>query len=344
MPKLSIVSPVYNVGPYLPGFLASLSKQTFQDFEIIFVYDESMDDSLSLIERFKALEGNKDRVQILVNEEKRGAGFAKDFGFSKASKESDYVLFLDSDDRFSDSFFEKLITKADATGADITICGYNRVNGKDGSLICEEMVSNPNELVDLADLQFPLYLINTAAWNKLYRRKVAEQCQFGEAKHAEDLYYLLQAIRSSTSVAFINEPLYEYLIHEGSLINTLSYAKYLDVLNRFLVFSKCSDNPEIADLISAFIFLRIGIGTTLRICQSGEKKNREIIKETKQYLKTNFNVFGKNKYLSLSFMRRAGMKGRAIWVCKVLYKMGLFGIAVRYYIHRAKRTNKEIRW
>lgn len=344
MPKVSIVSPVYNVGAYLPAFLVSLEKQSFQDYEIVFVYDHSHDDSLALLEEFKSKKGNSDKVRIIVNVEKRGTGYAKDLGFSAISSDSEYVLFLDADDSFDDRFLERMVDKASKTGADITCCGFRRISGKDGSLICEEMVSNPDDIVNLDKLCFPLFLINTSAWNKLIRRPIVESCQFGEAKYAEDLFFLLQAILHSKTLAFINEPLYEYIIHDGSLINTISYEKYQDALSHFLVFSANKADKDLFDLISAFLFLRIGLGTTLRMCQSGEKKNREIIKETKQYLKTNFNVFGKNKYLSLSFLGKAGMKGRAIWACKVLYKMNMFGLAAKYYIHRSKRTNKEIRW
>lgn len=344
MPKISIICPVYNVGQYITKFLDSLKKQTFQDFEVIFVYDESKDDSLNHITSFCNGESLKIRTKIIHNKEKKGAGYAKDLGFENSNPSSKYILFLDSDDYFDDDYFETLINKAEETKSDIVCCGYSRINEEDGSLLCKEMVNNPNDTIDLADLSFPLFLINTAAWNKLYKRTVAKDCKFGYVKHAEDLYYFLSALANSKTVSFINESKYTYLIHSGSLINTMSYEKYQDTCKYFLDYTKYNNNKQLFDLISSFIFLRIGIGTTIRVCQSKEKRNKEIIKESKNYLKHNFNVFKKNKYLSFSFLSKAGKKGIAIWILKILYKANIFGLAVKIYIHRVSKNKKEIRW
>ena len=46
-PKISIVVPVYNVGPYLTKCMESLCNQTLKDIEIIAVNDCSTDDSFN---------------------------------------------------------------------------------------------------------------------------------------------------------------------------------------------------------------------------------------------------------------------------------------------------------
>lgn len=344
MPKISIVCPVYNVGQYIAQFLASLEKQTFQDFEVIFVYDESNDDSLRQIENFcnKAL--FKNRTKIILNKEKKGAGYARDLGFQNSNPSSEYLIFLDSDDYFDDDYFEVLINKAEETESDIVCCGYSRISDEDDSLLCKEMVNNPTGTVDIANLSFPLFLINTSVWNKLFRRAIADKCKFGYAKRAEDLYYFLDAIANSKTISFINESKYTYLIHHGSLINTMSYDKYQDTCKHFLDYTKYRGNKQLFDLMSSFIFVRIGIGTTIRVCQSKEKQDKEIIKESKSYLKEHFNIFKKNKYLSFGFLSKSGKKGLAIWILKILYKLNMFGLAVKIYIHRMKKNKKEIRW
>lgn len=344
MPKISIICPVYNVGQYIAQFLTSLEKQTLQDFEVIFVYDESNDDSLKQAIDFCNKKSYKNRTKIINNKEKKGAGYAKDLGFQNSDPSSEYVLFLDSDDYFDDDYLEVLTKKADETGSDIVCCGYSRVNEENGSLLCKEMVNNPTNIVDITNLSFPLYLINTAAWNKLFRRTIANKCKFGYVKHAEDLYYFLDAVANSKTISFINESKYTYLIHSGSLINTMSYEKYQDTCKYFLDYTKYNNNKQLFNLISSFIFLRIGIGTTIRVCQNKEKKNREIIKESKLYLKQYFNVFKRNEYLSFGFLSKSGKKGIAIWILKILYKMNLFGLAVRIYIRKTRKNKKEIRW
>ena len=45
MPKISVIVPVYNVEKHLPRCIESILAQTFSDFELILVNDESSDNS-----------------------------------------------------------------------------------------------------------------------------------------------------------------------------------------------------------------------------------------------------------------------------------------------------------
>ena len=46
MKKVSIISPVYNGAKFLPTFIENLSKYTYQDFEIIFVDNNSIQNNI----------------------------------------------------------------------------------------------------------------------------------------------------------------------------------------------------------------------------------------------------------------------------------------------------------
>ncbi len=267
MCKISIICPAYNAGPYIDKFLNSLKHQTFQNYELLFVYDESNDNTLKKIEDFSKQVEFLKRTKIIINNEKKGTGFAKDLGFKNSNAFTDYVLFLDCDDYFDDDYLETLVRKAEETKADITCCGFSRINVQDNFLICKEMVNNPIHIVNIEDHSFPLFLINTSAWNKLYRREIANKCSFGLAECAEDLYYLIEALVNSKTISFINKSKYYYLVHSDSLVNSVSYEKYQQTCESFLVCTKYRNNKSLFNLISAFIFVRIGIGITLRVCQ-----------------------------------------------------------------------------
>ena len=62
MRPISVILPVYNAEKYLPATLDSLLAQTFRDFEIIAVNDESTDGSLRILERYAAKD---DRIRII---------------------------------------------------------------------------------------------------------------------------------------------------------------------------------------------------------------------------------------------------------------------------------------
>lgn len=52
-PKISIISPSRNNGPYIGAFIESILNQTEQDFELVMVDDHSTDNNFEMIESFK---------------------------------------------------------------------------------------------------------------------------------------------------------------------------------------------------------------------------------------------------------------------------------------------------
>ena len=53
-PKISIISTVYNTGPYLRPAVESILAQTFTDFELLLVDDGSPDDTSTLCDTLAA--------------------------------------------------------------------------------------------------------------------------------------------------------------------------------------------------------------------------------------------------------------------------------------------------
>lgn len=99
MPKYSVIVPVFNRPGELDELLESLTKQTYQDFEVIVVEDGST---------FKADHIVKKWEQALslryFYKENTGQGFSRNFGFEKA--EGDFLLVFDSDCLIPPHYFE----------------------------------------------------------------------------------------------------------------------------------------------------------------------------------------------------------------------------------------------
>ena len=113
--KLSVVMPVYNAADYLNESISDLLVQSYSDFELICVNDGSTDDSKKIIEDFC----EKDNRIRLISQENLGGGAARNAGFDES--DSEYVLFLDADDRFEDTLIEKIIKDADQKKCDVLI-------------------------------------------------------------------------------------------------------------------------------------------------------------------------------------------------------------------------------
>ena len=94
-PTISIITPFYNGGKTLMETANAVFNQTYPYFEWIIVDDGSKDED-SLKELAK-LEKMDDRIRVF-HKENGGPSIARDFGISKASKDTKYIFFLDCDD------------------------------------------------------------------------------------------------------------------------------------------------------------------------------------------------------------------------------------------------------
>lgn len=99
---ISIIIPVYNHALELKKCLASLARQTYQDFEVIVVDDGSQEDIQAVLPAKLA-----GRAVIYQRIAHSGANVARNVGFKAATGQ--YLLFLDADIVCLPQMLEKLI-------------------------------------------------------------------------------------------------------------------------------------------------------------------------------------------------------------------------------------------
>ena len=104
-PLFSIIVPAYNTEKYLQKCLASVTRQTFQDWECICVDDGSTDATLEIIRGFARLDN---RIKVF-HQENRGVSAARNAAL--AVVKGLWIQFLDSDDSLAYDFLEKLSGK-----------------------------------------------------------------------------------------------------------------------------------------------------------------------------------------------------------------------------------------
>ena len=94
-PLISIIVPNYNSGEFVAPFIDSVKKQTYGNWELIFVDDGSSDNSLDIIREFSL---NDTRINIYLRDKHlpKGACMCRNIGFELSKGE--YVCFFDSDD------------------------------------------------------------------------------------------------------------------------------------------------------------------------------------------------------------------------------------------------------
>ena len=126
-PKITVIIPVYNCQNTIELSLTSILNQNMKDFEIILVNDNSIDNSLKIINKIKKVDN---RIKIISNLKNRGTLYSRCIGALNAKGK--YIFPLDNDDMFLDEdIFETIYNIADKGNYDIvefkafTIPNYN---------------------------------------------------------------------------------------------------------------------------------------------------------------------------------------------------------------------------
>jgi glycosyltransferase involved in cell wall biosynthesis len=135
-PTVSVIIPAYNVAPFIQEALESVFAQTFNDFEVIIINDESPDTA----QLEEAIEPYRNSI-VYLKQINQGAGAARNAGLRVARGE--FVAFLDGDDLWLPDFLEEQVRLArtddyDLAYADATNFGQP---GFDGST---NMAYNPS--------------------------------------------------------------------------------------------------------------------------------------------------------------------------------------------------------
>lgn len=108
--KLGIIIPNCNYGELLPTCFDSILKQTYKNYEVIFVDDVSTDNSLDVAKEYskKFLSTCKD-FKIISLKQKRYNGGARNEAYLHLSNDVDYIYYIDSDDwLYDDKAFEEI--------------------------------------------------------------------------------------------------------------------------------------------------------------------------------------------------------------------------------------------
>lgn len=104
-PLVSVVIPNYNHAPYLEKRLTSVLNQTYQNYEVIILDDNSTDDSLDVINRFW---GDPHIREIIVNDVNSGGTF-KQWSKGIELAAGDLIWIAESDDYCEPTLLEELV-------------------------------------------------------------------------------------------------------------------------------------------------------------------------------------------------------------------------------------------
>lgn len=103
-PLVSVVMPVYNTGEYLAEAIESIINQTYKNWELIIVDDNSKDDSYAIARAYASWDK---RIRVFRNKKNKGVAATASFALSKCRGQ--YIARMDADDVSMPTRFEKQV-------------------------------------------------------------------------------------------------------------------------------------------------------------------------------------------------------------------------------------------
>lgn len=225
--KISIIVPVYKVRDRIVRTLESLKKQTFKEFEVLFIDDGSPDDSSEFADKYLK---DSDVTYRIIKKENGGVSSARNLGIKEAKGK--YIQFLDSDDYIEKNMLADFYKKSEEEDFDVIYSSYV-FEDKDSTPITDNkkdlnqgMYSGIESAIGLA------YGISyTHIMANLFKRSLLleNNIKFDEnRKFAEDISFMIKAYAHSKKVYCLNNIYAHYVKWEQSVMNNIS-VNYLDV-------------------------------------------------------------------------------------------------------------------
>ena len=119
MPSVSVIVPVYQAEEFLNACVASVTAQTFFDWELLLVDDGCTDASPALCDACAAADS---RVRVIHKQQNAGVSEARNTGLREA--QGTCIAFLDADDRLEPTALETLWRLREESGADTAGCAH----------------------------------------------------------------------------------------------------------------------------------------------------------------------------------------------------------------------------
>lgn len=288
-PLISVIIPIYNTGDSAVKLLNKLTKQSYENLEIICVDDGSKDGSFDLVSEFirQSKLKNKNLNMTILRQKNQGAAGARNLGLKKASGE--YVTFIDSDDEVKKTHVEVLLKSLEKDPRNaLSVCGYvyRRLRMQ------TEKNFFTNEIwTGLEEVNFRAYILSLlasdgrmyAAINKMFRLSVIKKAKVEFPvgwDFAEDTMFVLRYLKAAEEAGFNHIGMVlkaNYIYNYGTETSTVanSSMKFSNWQKSFQNITKWAENKndsaEIKKLKQKWLkklYLRFKISHALAVARS----------------------------------------------------------------------------
>lgn len=215
LPLISVIVPAFNSERYIRNTIASIQSQSFTDWEVIIVDDNSSDKTVSLLEVICA---EDDRVKLIKLNENFGAAFSRNQGIRAARGR--YIAFLDSDDIWLPEKLEQQLMFMTETGNAFSFTRVARYDEQGNQLSTSKI---PDKVNYHTLLKTNVVVCSSAMYDTHQLGKV----YMPDIRKRQDFALWLLLLKRCDYGYGLQETLVKYTVREGSISsNRMSAAHY----------------------------------------------------------------------------------------------------------------------
>lgn len=222
-PFISVIVPNYNYARYLNLRMESILNQTYQNFEVIILDDNSTDNSFEIIDKYRF---HPKVSKIIVNELNSGSPFKQwERGIKEAS--GNIIWIAESDDLCSNMFLEIMVHSYVKSNAVLCFCRSELID-ENGNYLRKnsQMSSVDNDLTLTGDSFIKQYLgyrnevqnASSAIFDKQTAMSIPKE--YMSFRGAGDWLFWIEIARRG-NVAFCNKILNQYRLHNNTTRNVV---------------------------------------------------------------------------------------------------------------------------
>lgn len=327
--KYSIIVPIYNAEKYLDECICSVLAQTYQNWELIIVDDESSDDSLSIARKYEQMDA---RIHV-YQKPHGGLPHTRNWGMRYIT--GDYLALLDGDDYWSKDHLTKVENIIGNTGCDMCIVNNhtNFTSQWKQQIVLFPIDTDTNSL-SLEEKLETIFSMNNhlpaAAWLTVYSTAFLKRhaLEYGDNyKCSEDLDFFLHCISKARNIRMAQHEFYFYRQDNQSAMTKNITAEML--LCRLCIYKKWYDFYQ-DKMIGRFDCRKIQdkIATDMPLNIAGYfelKKNDRDKKKVKQFF-----------YMTRYIWCGKGIKGSYFWTFYIFYPLKMLNDRVQMVLRYVK--------
>lgn len=223
-PKVSIIMPCYNSEKYIEKAIQSVLEQTYRNFELIIIDDDSTDKTWEIIEQY----AKKDFRVICTKKDENEKGISKSMNKGIEMARGKYITRMDSDDIIIPEKIFRQVQFLDKN-EEYGVCSVNIAMMDNLGNIYNENVYPEQKVPSEWTFLWTNPVPNAPC---MYRTSIIKgnNITFSNLRTAED-YDFLEKLITKTKVYMINLPLYYYRYNEKSTYNKNRIETFKNSLN-----------------------------------------------------------------------------------------------------------------